>query len=668
MNFPRRFFLTVLALAVCAQAADITVTLDTANLRLRKDGPIPLEVRFQNATPRILEGRLELTLLFGDRKAGVHRTADIVLQPGTRTVPVLLPPPPEAHPGDGIAARIRWFGTDGTRDLGEQGIGIYGTGTNEVVTGIVRTERRLTEIDHAREASLKVESLRPKLDAEGWLSFTTQMAPIAGGSLPVHPAGLCAYDAVFLDGPAFAAVNGKQLAALARWVEAGGSVGVCADGRLEDRHIAFLNRLGGSENPVTPFALNPDGVLTRGTPAKPGADPRTDAAKRNPILLRPGLGRAFVASDSGSTEKAFDRNEWRAAVAWLWKFRDSEQREVARTGSWSKGFVSEHRSWRGGPDASELPTVWSAAAGFNALTPGAPRQMPFSLIALVLGVLLVATGPADWFALGWIRRRRWTWIAFPIACAACAWWTAHLAGKYLGIADRTGSVRFVDLADDGRPLREVRFEMMLPARDRDWTFDVRDAVAVPIPRESARLRLTAANLAAAASGDTASTSEWPSPTHFILRRTLRQWSPAMARITSFGETVDEAQPDWDAAFAHFRGDANAEKWPSDDAVHGGFYFDVPKRGGSDDGYNLGNFLRDPELVASGGADDVFVRWLAFGNDTRTLGGLATATSPLLAGTSDLIRQRDQSPGRRVLCAWRRAGGELLIYRRSFPVK
>jgi hypothetical protein len=650
--------LSLLAAVDPSPAADLSAALETANLRLRKDAPIPIEIRFQNSTPRLLEGRLEFTLLLGDRKSGVHRTAEIVIRPGTQTIPVLLPPPPEAHPGDGIAARMRWLGADGKRDLGDQQIGIYGIGA-DVVLGIVRTERRLTELDHARDASLALESLRPPLEATSWLTFTTHQAPIATGSLPAHPAGLCPYDAVFLEGKAFAAANEKQLTALARWVEAGGSAGICADAALEERHANFLNRLAVAAHPQVTFALDPNGAVgISGAPANV------------PVLLRPGLGRAFVTLDAGSAARDFDRNSWHAAVAWLWKLRESEQREVARTGRWSKDFLRSGQGWRG-PDELELSSLWSAAAGFNALTPGAPRQMPLGVVALVLGALLVVAGPADWLVLGWMRRRRWTWFVFPLSCAAFAWLTAHLAGGYLGIEDRSGRVRIVELADDGRPVREVRYEMILPARDRDWSFDLRDSVAVPVSRVQTRLPSSApADLKADALTDAGGISEWPAPGHFILRRTLRQWAPAMVRITTFPDAKDESQPDWNSALQYFRNTPDVERWQPDDAATGGFTFEIPKRDGSEERYRNFNTVRiragmqlEPDID-----EDSFVRWVAFGTNRRILGGLGAAVSPVIAGTSDLIQTREDLRNHRVLCAWRRVDGELLIYRRGFPAK
>jgi len=675
VNFLRRILILLLPACAAATAGELTATLETANLRLRHDAPMPLDVRFQNPTQSLLEGRLEFTLLIGDRKVGVHRTAELLLQPGTQTIPVLLPPPPDAHPGDGIAARLRWLGADKPRDLGDQQIGIYGIGT-ELVLGIVRTERRLTDLDHARDLSLKLESLRPARDAASWFSVSTHPVSIAARSLPVHPIGLCAFDAVFLDGPAFAAANEKQLTALARWVEGGGSLGICADARLEDRHIAFLDRLSASASSAFRFALDPNGVLTR-----------SDEMSAFTAVLAPGLGRAFVVPLAVSDPNAFDRNDWRAAVAWLWKLRESEQREVRRTGRWSKDFVRNNQGWRG-PDDGVLAAVWSAAAGFDALTPGAPRQMPLGVVALVLGALLIIAGPADWLVLGWLRKRRWTWFMFPLACVGFAWGTAHLAGEYLGVEDRSGCVRIIDIGDDGRPLREVRYELLLPARDREWSFDVRDAVAVPVPRDfrepggpfmpRSRLAISGPNVfAGSASAGPDSTAdvitEWPAPGHFILRRTLRQWTPAMVRITAFPEAMPEPMPDWSAALEQFPKHPGLKSWSSGADVVGAFRFEFRNRAEGADEYFIDERLA---ARASAGSDDgreaPFVRRVAFGNG-RNLGGLGEATSPVVAGTSDIVGAPGSSRTGRILCAWRTSKGadgsrELLIYRRKFPEK
>ena len=129
----------------------------------------------------------------------------------------------------------------------------------------------------------------------------------------------------------------------------------------------------------------------------------------------------------------------------------------------------------------------------------------------------------------------------------------------------------------------------------------------------------------------------------------------------------------DAALAHFVAEKDASNWIPGDATYEGFHFEMQKSDGSDERFNRYNYSFNGGRILSDGEtagtnDESFARWIAFGRDTRILGGLGAAVSPLLAGTSDLTQARELSHDRRVLCAWRRAGGELLIYRRSLPVK
>ena len=50
MSLRRRLVFLLLIFSACTHAADLTATLELANFRLRKDAPMPVEVRFQNPT------------------------------------------------------------------------------------------------------------------------------------------------------------------------------------------------------------------------------------------------------------------------------------------------------------------------------------------------------------------------------------------------------------------------------------------------------------------------------------------------------------------------------------------------------------------------------------------------------------------------------------------
>ncbi len=640
----RVLLLSVLASLNCAQAAELTATLETGNLRLRRGGPIPLEVRFQNPTPRLLEGRLEITLLLGDRKAAVHRGAELVLQPGAHTVPVLLPPPPGAHQGDGLAARLRWLGPDGSLDLGAQQIGIYGVGGHEIVLGIVRSGRRLTDLDHKREASLGLESLRPKLDAAGWLTFTTLTAPIAAESMPAHPLGWCAYDAVFLDGPAFASANEKQLAALARWVESGGSLWMCADAPVQERHAAFIDTL-----------CTRHGTKKRSTLGEAG---RLSVPGREPFILWPGLGTAVVVTRSAD-EKEFEGKPWRAAVAAFWKLPPDQVREVAAKGVWDKDWARQSR-WLNEQDEGELRALWLATAGMDTLRPGAPRLIPLALVGGMLAVLLLCVGPGDYLLLGWLRRRRWTWLLFPVLCALCATWMWRAAERSIGTDDRRGTVRLVDVARDGRVLREVRYEFLLPARDREWEVRVEDGTAVAMPRVESDLATTFAAVArpetAGRPGD--ATFEWESSSRGRMKRSLRQWTPALVRVTSFPAAArDDSGAPWDALEARnsrFEFNEEFEKVREREPV--------PTPAG------MQCWSKSPGWGALPGALDYRFSLRQFGLSEQMPGSRLRTTAwlgraPSVTGTLLRTMEDDNARGAPFLLAWRQEGSVTTIYRR-----
>ena len=644
MSLGRQSLLLAFALAACAHATDFTVTLETRNLRLRKDAPISLGARFQNPTQRLLQGRLEITLLSGDRKAGVLRSAELVLQPGTRTVPLLIPPPPDAREGDGIAARLRWIGTDGIRDLDEQRIGIYGLGGTEVVLGIVRTERRLTDLDHAREMSLNVESLRPKLDAAGWLTFTTLTTPIAIENLPTHPLGWCACDAVFLDGSAFASASEKQLHALARWVEAGGSLWICADAPVQERHEAFLNTFCSSHGTQKRCALGEGG--------------RLGAPGREPFILWPGLGTVVIVTHAAN-EKELGGKPWRKAVATFWKLPPDQVREIAANGVWDKGWARQSR-WLSEHDDGELRALWLATAGLDTLRPDAPRLIPLTLVGAALAVLLLVVGPGDYLLLGWLRRRRWTWLLFPVCCALCAWWMGRAAERHIGSNDRRGTVRLVDVARDGHVLRELRYEFLLPTRDREWEVRVEDGMAVAVLREEQQFYggpvPSTFNRTADSSHD--AIFEWESASRGHIRRSLRQWTPSLLRVTCFpNDARDDSGVPWDALEARngrFRYNEEAEVMVAREPAA------TPT--------GMQAWSSSPAWGRLPGALDYRFSRRQFGVDEQMPGSRLRATAwmgraPGVTGTLLHTMENDNPRGAPFLLAWRQEGSTTTIYRR-----
>ncbi len=518
------FLFLLFVLPALAAPPIITAKPLTDSLRLRKGGPIPLEIELTNRGPGLTEGRLEASVLFRDRRASVETSAEIALLPGKRSVSLLLPPPSEVEDGDRLGLRLRWLGKEASYDLDESKLGTYGFSGNEQILAIVRTDRRLSDRDLERERRLTFETIRPMPDVEGWLPLNTLQVSLPIDRLPDQPLGWCAYDAVFFDTAAFQAASEKQLTTLARWIESGGSAFISITDStplpLAERHAAFLNRLASGREAV--FRLE-------------GAELRAESKYQGvAIPLAPMLGRVVVQVKDDSSPGFYRSTGWHAAVGWFWKVCSDQIGYVEVNGTWNK---IPRRAEREEAQLSELRRwLWSSAMGFDELSPDAPRPLPLGLVMILLGSLLLAAGPGDWMLLGWLRRRRWTWLLLPALCLLAAWCANLLAARTISRRDLSAVVTVTDVTPGGQVLRQGRLEMMLPAKDRAWSMTMHDGFATPFLRED---------------GDDPgeATGEWPVPSQFVLHRNLQQWTPVVSQGAAFPEAPDDSGIPWETLAA-----------------------------------------------------------------------------------------------------------------------
>jgi len=320
--------------------------------------------------------------------------------------------------------------------------------------------------------------------------------------LPADPLGYCAFDAVLLEGGALAQLREKPRTALARWVHAGGSLAVFAPRGLHEPHIAFLNELGAPDPRWEPVALPLRGVK----------------------LARADLGRLLLAAELPPETLP---PEWRQASGALWKLRSRPLARLATAEQWDASDIDSRHVNRADFNSS--------AALANSLTtsllPNDLRTLPLGALVAILGGFLLAIGPLDWLALGALRKRRLTWIAFPCAALGCTALTVALARGFLGDTTRTGQLVITDLGVDGRVVRETRFQLTLPAREGELSIAIESALSAALQtgtdREPPALRFAG-----------------QFPARYQLARPGRQWAPAITRTTSLEPREDESGIRW----------------------------------------------------------------------------------------------------------------------------
>ncbi len=291
--------------------------LQSTVLRTREFAPTEVEVSLKWDGFSLLEGRLELALKDGNETLGIYRVPDIALTTGTQTFRLLLPSLQTQMIRWQPEAQLYFVSAKQTFDLGRFPLSVPGMTGRALVLAYSADARRQYNEGEGKFIilhSLRLDHFVP-LPAESRQVVTTLMRS-APEDFPVTPLAYCNYDALFLAGEGFSLLKEKQLNAIRRWVEAGGSVLVLPSGGLKSYHVEFLNALAEADAARPAFELEGTG----------GGHCDLAEAKDGLGLFRCGLGRAVVAWKAPDATKDLDTPRWREAVAFLWKMRYPESR------------------------------------------------------------------------------------------------------------------------------------------------------------------------------------------------------------------------------------------------------------------------------------------------------------------------------------------------------
>jgi hypothetical protein len=110
---------------------------------------------------------------------------------------------------------------------------------------------------------------------------------------------------------------------------------------------------------------------------------------------------------------------------------------------------------------------WSCLASIQALLmPPGVRGLPWWLVAGICAVFVVVIGPGDWLVLGRLRRRRWTWVLFPVVAVLTTAVTVGLSRWWMGDHQDVRHLAIVVLDRDGVPRRSDDFELHVAGHDQ----------------------------------------------------------------------------------------------------------------------------------------------------------------------------------------------------------
>lgn len=565
---PAMLLLVTVPGSLTRAADDLRLTIRPPSAGVRSHAPIPVEVMLECRSSQLIEGELRLTFLDGDHVIGHYRSGELALTAGEKRFRMLLPPLKITTEVSLLTTRARFTGPRIDIDLGEHEFRAPLYWKRSFVIGILQPETLLSPdawVDLA--PSLSLEKYAPdRIVAQGLTTVHSRLVP---NELPRSGVGYTAYDLLLLMGEGFAELDGEQLEAIADWVEAGGSLCLWPSAPLKPEHVRFLNRLAGDE-----IAFTTDGAGRLMTD--------TDMPDSGLRLDRHGLGRAVLILRPLDPENDVRSREWRRAVAFLWKLRADQT--AALTSAVRSARLPEHwgelradqtaglttqNTWRFSVEEQE----YSSAVEPRPLRPLAlddqkrlqdlllPSQitgMPKHVVISLLVVFLLLVAPGDYFLLGYLKARRYTWLLFLVISLGFTWFTVNLAGDYMSATDFSSRLIFVDWTGGERPARVSEYEMVFTATQKTLEERQNDALRAPVPPVSAGPQY------ARRSGRWAGMErymeedlpEWfgsdlPPPVYrgfmpavFVVEQHMPKWTPRMSRRTQFAPDGPAPPVDW----------------------------------------------------------------------------------------------------------------------------
>jgi hypothetical protein len=518
---------------------------------IRSESPVVLRVRMTPINPQLVKGRLEFRLLSGTELVSTLIADDEIINPPSKTVRYVLPSPESPVYSQQLELYVDFVSTQG--DFGSKQnhhkyppntLIVPMFGERELIIGAVAPSNKVAsaELD-ALLQSLKLENLTPE-DADNKpldKSVRTLISNFTPEELPSDATSYCSFNMLFIAAEGFATLRESQWPALLDWVEAGGSLCLMPDTNLTAQHIDALNRLVQHRPDKQTFLQAPNNEVRLKD---------EDAGKRY-ILLRRGLGR--IAIIPIRSEQPIDPNSsmWRSVVGHLWNVRSDQLRPFLSTGKWDPSILRlQDAALRGAQPGTDyyrssrtqqrqlahIP-INSGDAIIQSIMPSDLRIIPLSLIAFILFLYVLAIGPADYFILGRLKLRKWTWVTFPVTTVLFAGGALWMAEWYMNTGDARRSVFFVDIGVEGNPERTTQLEMLFNSRQKVVETHLKRSLFTPLNHQDYGAASYQAYRRRRGLGGTdfgGKTVEITGriPSNFVARQLTPKWVPQLNRITS----------------------------------------------------------------------------------------------------------------------------------------
>ena len=556
----------------------IRMKMELMSIRNRSSGPLPVHIKLEYNKPQILEGDLELAIydtvnvVSSDDLMASLRYEGIVLAGADYEFNIVLPPLKTAVTQNWAVVasfvteqgRIQLTSLPNKQDSAEP-FDLLTTSPMErgvLLCSCFKETRRHSESANRRflESALSLDNYNPIYSqmeaappngADRQLTGTQKVTLMgrtfihfagqwSSKDLPQDPLSYCAFDVVLLSDESLAALQKEQLDGLTAWVRAGGSVCIVPDVPMKPLQLEFLRKLfeQGADSSAN-LSLDAEGRLL------------VVSDEADPILMSHcGLGRAVLLPAVNDFKASLAKEDLGAIVAFLWKVRKDQP--VWQGQNWISPYSNEQETHFGidethfgddrlSPQAEPLLSVTE-----QALMPSDVQMVPTWIIGMILVGYVVAIGPGDYFLLGWLRLRKYTWVLFPVITGVFTLLTVMVAHAFMGSEDTGGKLVITDLADNGIPVRQTTLETLYYSSQANVKSDHEGELVVLAEdnftnaeyyNQYGQPQQTAQDSPLNYSGHF--------PQNYSVSHRVQQWSPVSLRTLSLEPSESEVPPiDW----------------------------------------------------------------------------------------------------------------------------
>ncbi|MCX5662727.1 MAG: hypothetical protein NTW19_23855, partial [Planctomycetota bacterium] len=297
------------------------LTLDMRCLtpRIRGSAPVPVEADFHNYSPNILRGRLRLVARDAGRDVLRYTTQPLTLAPGKQRARLLLPLSFTSYNTTVEVQAAFLLDTGEEFRLAPLTLTTPGYAQRGWVIGVCAPGGRTSPAFQFLTAGLRLDRFNPDPRNRTILTVAARVLP---DQLPASPLGLAAYDAMILPGAGFTELSEDQLAVLAAWTRAGGSLCVAFhDQPIPPFHAHFLRTLSGDA--AMPVPLGGAGL---------GLEP--DSQSPPVRVYTVDLGRLMVVHTPPESSDVMREGPWPGAIARFWKASAGQLKTLAAGQPW----------------------------------------------------------------------------------------------------------------------------------------------------------------------------------------------------------------------------------------------------------------------------------------------------------------------------------------------